>query len=162
MVFLIRILWQIVIIQVDRRRPEAGLPGHLVCPVYLVSLVHSNTQDRRDRPDRPNEQGRLADLFSILLTAFSLLLKDSSLLEPKVLGACSTLTVLRRRTIRDHLRVVLGPKKSSTYSSEYASGFSGPAASHLASPPSPRHESNVGQAPRNREGVEWLDSCFAR
>src|SRR4029077_1420841 len=33
------------------------------------------------------------------------------------------------------------------YSSEYASGFSGPAASHLAAPPSPRHEGNVGQAP---------------
>jgi hypothetical protein len=33
------------------------------------------------------------------------------------------------------------------YSSEYTSGFSGPAASHLAAPPSPRHESNVGQAP---------------
>src|SRR4029077_13058948 len=26
------------------------------------------------------------------------------------------------------------------YSSEYTSGFSGPAASHLAAPPSPRHE----------------------
>ena len=43
--------------------------------------------------------------------------------------------------------VVLGPKKSSTYSSEYASGFSGPVASHLAASPSPRHEGNVGQAP---------------
>ncbi len=48
--------------------------------------------------------------------------------------------------IRD-ICVVLGPKKSSTYSSEYASGFSGPAASHLAAPPSPRHEGNAGQAP---------------
>jgi hypothetical protein len=34
------------------------------------------------------------------------------------------------------------------YSSEHTSGFSGPAASHLAAPPSPRHEGNVGQAPR--------------
>jgi hypothetical protein len=34
------------------------------------------------------------------------------------------------------------------YSSEYTSGFSGPAALHLAAPPSPRHEGNVGQAPR--------------
>jgi hypothetical protein len=34
------------------------------------------------------------------------------------------------------------------YSSEYTSGFSGPVASHLAAPPSPRHEGNVGQAPR--------------
>ena len=33
------------------------------------------------------------------------------------------------------------------YSSEYTSGFSWPAASHLVAPPSPRHESNVGQAP---------------
>ena len=32
--------------------------------------------------------------------------------------------------------------------SEYASGFSGPAALHLAAAPSPRHEGNVGQAPR--------------
>jgi hypothetical protein len=46
--------------------------------------------------------------------------------------------------------VVLSPKKSSTYSGEYASGFSGPAASHLAAPPSPRHEGNVGQAPRDQ------------
>ena len=33
------------------------------------------------------------------------------------------------------------------YSREYTSGFSGPAASHLAAPPSPRYEGNVGQAP---------------
>jgi hypothetical protein len=32
------------------------------------------------------------------------------------------------------------------YSSEYTSGFSGPEASHLAAPPLPRHEGNVGQA----------------
>jgi hypothetical protein len=44
--------------------------------------------------------------------------------------------------------IVLGPKKSSMYFSEYTSGFSGPAALHLAAPPSPRHEGNVGQAPR--------------
>jgi len=44
--------------------------------------------------------------------------------------------------------VVLGPEKSSMYSSEYASCFSGPAASHLAASPSHRHEGNVGQAPR--------------
>jgi hypothetical protein len=34
------------------------------------------------------------------------------------------------------------------YSSEYTSSFSGPCAAHLAAPPSPRHEGNVGQAPR--------------
>src|SRR6185503_10547142 len=62
------------------------------------------------------------------------------------LGASLTLTVLLRQTICDSC-VVLGPKKSSTYSSEYASGFSRPAASHLTAPPSPRHEGNVGQAP---------------
>jgi hypothetical protein len=33
------------------------------------------------------------------------------------------------------------------YSSEYTSGFFGPAASHPAAPPSPRYEGNVGQAP---------------
>ena len=33
------------------------------------------------------------------------------------------------------------------YSSEYTSGFSGPAASHLAAPPSPSYEGSVGQAP---------------
>jgi hypothetical protein len=43
--------------------------------------------------------------------------------------------------------VVLDQEKSSTYSSEYASGLSGPAASHLAKPPSPRYEGNVGQDP---------------
>src|SRR5712692_9410477 len=62
------------------------------------------------------------------------------------LGACPTLTFYcgeRSATIC----VVLGPKKSSMYSSEHTSGFSGPAASHLAAPPSPRHEGNVGQAP---------------
>ena len=36
------------------------------------------------------------------------------------------------------------------YSSEYISRFSGPVASHLAAPPSPRHEGNVGPAPSNR------------
>ena len=36
--------------------------------------------------------------------------------------------------------VVLGPNKSSTYSSEYASGFFGHAASHLPASPSPRNE----------------------
>ena len=37
------------------------------------------------------------------------------------------------------------------YSREYTSGFSGPAASHLAAPPSPRYEGNVGQAPSPHE-----------
>src|SRR5712692_2463099 len=67
------------------------------------------------------------------------------------LGACPTLTFYcgeRSATIC----VVLGPKKSSLYSSEYTSGFSGPAASHLAAPPSPRHEGNVGQAPAILDG----------
>jgi hypothetical protein len=44
--------------------------------------------------------------------------------------------------------VVVGPKKSSTYSSEYASGFFEPAASHLSAAPSPRNEGLLGQAPR--------------
>jgi hypothetical protein len=67
-----------------------------------------------------------------------------------LLGAYPTLTVLLRQTIRNHL-VVLGPKKSSMYSSEYTSGVSGPAALHLVASPSPRHEGNVGQAPSHRE-----------
>jgi hypothetical protein len=46
----------------------------LVHLVYPVSLVQPNKQDKpnkpikRDRPNRPNEQDRLADFFSILLT----------------------------------------------------------------------------------------------
>jgi hypothetical protein len=63
------------------------------------------------------------------------------------LGACPTLTVILRRTIRDHLRRSR-PEQSSMYSSEYTSGFSRPAGSHLAAPPAPRPESNTGQAPR--------------
>src|SRR6185295_12124172 len=46
--------------------------------------------------------------------------------------------------IRDHLRRSQ-LEKSSMYSSEYTSGFSGPAASHLAAPPSPRYEGNARQ-----------------
>ena len=44
--------------------------------------------------------------------------------------------------------IVLGPKKSSPYSSEYASGFFESAASHLPASPSPRNEGLLGQAPR--------------
>jgi hypothetical protein len=47
----------------------------LVYLVYLVDLIHlvSFVQpDRQDRPNRPNEQGQLAGLHSIQLTAFSL------------------------------------------------------------------------------------------
>jgi len=43
--------------------------------------------------------------------------------------------------------VVLGPKQSSTYSSEYASGFFEPAVSHLPVSPSPRNEGLLGQTP---------------
>ena len=43
--------------------------------------------------------------------------------------------------------VVLGPKKSSTYSSEYASGFFAPAASHLPAAPLPRNERLLEQTP---------------
>jgi hypothetical protein len=48
---------------------------------------------------------------------------------------------------------VLGPKKSSTYSSEYASGFSVSVASHLAASPSPPYEGNVGQAPSEKSAT---------
>ncbi len=43
--------------------------------------------------------------------------------------------------------VVLGPKKSSTYSSEYASGFFEPAASHLQAAPLPCNEGLLRQTP---------------
>ena len=43
--------------------------------------------------------------------------------------------------------VVLSPKKSSTYSSEYASGFFELAALHLPASPSPRNEGLLGQTP---------------
>ena len=70
---------------------------------------------------------------------------------PPILGACPRLTFLLRRTIRNHLRRSRPETMLNVlYSSEYTSGFSGPAASHLAAPPSPRHESYVGQAPSLR------------
>jgi len=43
--------------------------------------------------------------------------------------------------------VVLGSKKSSTYSSEYASGFSEPAALQLPAAPLLRDERLLGQTP---------------
>jgi hypothetical protein len=39
------------------------------------------------------------------------------------------------------------------YYSEYTSGFSGPAASHLVAPPSAGYEGNVGQAPS--QNIRW-------
>jgi hypothetical protein len=49
--------------------------------------------------------------------------------------------------------VVLGPKQSSTDSSEYASGFFEPAASHLPAFPSPRNEGLLGQTPSRSASV---------
>jgi hypothetical protein len=46
--------------------------------------------------------------------------------------------------------VVLGPRKSSTYSSEYASGFFEPAASHLPASSFPRNEGLLGLTPSAR------------
>ena len=46
--------------------------------------------------------------------------------------------LLRKRSAG--ICVVLGPNKSSTYSSKYASDFFEPAASHLPASPSPRNE----------------------
>jgi hypothetical protein len=43
--------------------------------------------------------------------------------------------------------VVLGSKKSSTYSNEYACGFFEPAALHLPASSFPRNEGLLGQAP---------------
>jgi hypothetical protein len=58
------------------------------------------------------------------------------------------------------IRVVLGPKKSLPYSSEYASGFFAPAASHLSASPFPRNEGLLGQSPREPDkdlviGIAW-------
>jgi hypothetical protein len=50
--------------------------------------------------------------------------------------------------------VVLGPKKSSTYSSEYASGFFASAASHLLAAPLPRNEGLLGQTPGHQYVIE--------
>jgi hypothetical protein len=50
--------------------------------------------------------------------------------------------------------VVLGSKKSSTYSSEYTSGFFELAASHLPASPFPRNEGLLGQAPRRGSARE--------
>ena len=44
-------------------------------------------------------------------------------------------------------RIVLGSKNSSTYSTEYASGFFEPAALHLPAAPMPRNEGLLGQTP---------------
>jgi hypothetical protein len=43
---------------------------------------------------------------------------------------------------------VLGPKKSSTYSGEYACGFFDSAALHQPASPFPRNEGLLGQTPR--------------
>ena len=49
------------------------------------------------------------------------------------------MTTLLRRTMAG-IYVLLGPEKFTTYSSEYASGFSGSAAAHLPTSLSPRDE----------------------
>jgi hypothetical protein len=45
--------------------------------------------------------------------------------------------------------VVLGSKNSSTYFSEYASGFFKPCAAHLRASPLPRNEGLLRQTPSN-------------
>lgn len=56
-----------------------------------------------------------------------------------IIGACPALPFPLWR-IMPGICCVLGIGKSSTYSSEYASGFSGPAVGHPPTPPSSRHE----------------------
>src|SRR5436309_9816871 len=76
-----------------------------------------------------------------------------------ILGACLTLTFLQQRTIRHHLRRSRPETMLNVfYSSEYTSGFPGPAASHLAAPPSLRHKSNVRQTPSLRSS-ETGETC---
>ena len=50
--------------------------------------------------------------------------------------------------------IVLGPKKSSTYCREYASGFSEPAALHLRAARSPRNEGFSDRLLAARETVQ--------
>ena len=61
--------------------------------------------------------------------------------------------------------IVLGPKKSSTYCREYASGFSEPAALHLRAARSPRNEGLLGQTPDD-EGdpseYPWMNTTTLR
>ena len=65
------------------------------------------------------------------------------------IGFCTQLPDIDPSTVANDLRpsTSFSARKSSMYSSEYTSVF-GPAASYLAAPPSPRHEGNVGQAPK--------------
>src|SRR5687768_10283809 len=55
--------------------------------------------------------------------------------------------------------VVLGPKKFSTYSSEYACDFFEPAASHLPASSLPRNEGLLGQTPRLLDGIHAMPPC---
>jgi len=64
--------------------------------------------------------------------------KDTRLVATN-LGVCPSHAILLRKRSAG-ICVVLGPKKSSPYSSEYASGFFEPAASHLPAAPVPRYE----------------------
>ncbi len=56
--------------------------------------------------------------------------------------------------------VVLGSKKYSTYSSEYASGFIEPASSHLPAASSPRNEGLLGQAPSTSRFIKLFGVSF--
>jgi hypothetical protein len=71
---------------------------------------------------------------------------DRSWLREVTLGACPTLTFLLRRTIRSHLRRSQSEKILNVFQRIHLQ-FIGPAALHLVTPLSPRHEGNVGQAP---------------
>ena len=53
--------------------------------------------------------------------------------------------------------IVRGSKNSSTYSSEYASGFFEPAASHLRASPLPRNEGLLGQTPNVEQETGTVD-----
>ena len=59
------------------------------------------------------------------------------------LETCPTLAVLLRRTIHHHLRHSRIDKLLPAFQ-RIRFGFSGPCAAHLATPPSPRQEGNVG------------------
>jgi hypothetical protein len=61
-------------------------------------------------------------------------------------GACPALTFLLRRTIRDHLRRARSEKILNVFRRIHLRFFQA-CGLHLAAPPSPRYEGNVGQAP---------------
>jgi hypothetical protein len=126
------------VIMTDDRKKEAKT---LFAQGYLPIGV-SRWEGPKVNPDLALEQAKMVGAEIVAVEAKYLRTQSGAM----PLGACPTLTVLLRRMICDHLHRSR-PEKILNVSSEYTSGFSGPVASHLVAPLSPRHEGNVGQAP---------------